>query len=63
MLPYQEEGSGMRVRVIQAFNDKYTDEFYVPTRELDVTDDRAKEMLDAGVVEIIPESKGRKKKA
>lgn len=53
----------MRVRVIQAFNDKYTDEFYVPTRELDVTDDRAKEMLDAGVVEIIPESKGRKKKA
>ena len=53
----------MRVRVIQAFNDKYTDEFYVPTRELDVTDDRGTEMLEAGVVEIIPEPTVKVKKS
>lgn len=53
----------MRVLVVEAFSDKYTDEFYILGRELDVTDDRGSEMLDAGVVEIIPESKGRKKKA
>lgn len=53
----------MRVRVILAFSDKYTDEFYVPTRELDVTDDRGAEMLEAGVVEIIPESTVKVKKS
>lgn len=53
----------MRVRVIQAFSDKYTDEFYVPTRELDVTDDRGAEMVKAGVVEIIPEPTVKVKKS
>lgn len=53
----------MRVRVIQAFNDKYTDEFYVPTRELDVTDDRGAEMVEAGVVEVIPEPTVKVKKS
>ena len=53
----------MRVRVVQAFSDKYTDEFYIPGRELDVNDDRGSEMVGAGVVEIIPEPTVKVKKS
>lgn len=45
----------MRLKVICEFNDKYTDEFYVIGTELDVSDDRASELVKAGVVEVIPD--------
>lgn len=53
----------MRVKVIRAFNDKYTDEFFVIGTELTVSDDRGSELVKAEVVEIIPEVTSKAKKS
>ena len=53
----------MKLRVICAFSDKYTDEFYPIGAELTVSDDRGSELVKAGVVEIIPEVTAKAKKS
>ena len=52
----------MRVKVIRAFNDKYTDEFFVIGTELTVSDDRGSELVKAEVVEVIPEVTSKAKR-
>lgn len=52
----------MRLKVIRAFSDKYTDEFHPIGSELTVPDDRGSELVKAGVVEIIPEAVTEKPK-
>lgn len=46
----------MRVKVVRAFSDKYTDEFNTVGCELTVSNDRCAELLEAEVVEVIPET-------
>lgn len=55
----------MMVKVIRAFNDKYTDEFHAVGTKLDVTDDRAEELVKAEVAEVIPDAitKTKRKRA
>ena len=53
----------MRLRVIRAFNDRYTDEFFDIGTELTVSDDRGSELVKADVVEIIPEVTSKAKKS
>lgn len=44
----------MIVKVVRAFNDKYTDEFHAVGARLDVADDRAEELVKAEVAEVVP---------
>lgn len=53
----------MKLMVISAFNDKYTDEFYPIGAELTVSDDRGAELVEAGVVEVIPDVTTKAKKS
>lgn len=53
----------MKLKVIRAFNDKYTDEFFAIGTELTVSDDRGMELVKAEVVEIIPEVTSKAKKS
>lgn len=55
----------MKVKVIESFKDKYTNEIYPVDKELDITEERFAEILETGAfVEKIeePEKKPAKKK-
>ena len=53
----------MRLRVISAFSDKYTDEFYPVGTEMTVKDDRGDELLSnpQGLVELVEQTKRTKR--
>lgn len=62
MLHNQEEGVELRVKVVHAFTDKYTDEFCAIGSVMEVSDDRGNELITAGMVEVIAETVKKPKK-